>query len=101
MWRRLLTAAWCTCADGFWHPHDATDVPAIHQHVVTEWNVPEAEDTGRRVPKVGFPYVRQCRKDEVWVRIVTIGWRSRDPLQPNQVSAPYAPNRLHGHGGHE
>jgi hypothetical protein len=68
VWRRLLTAAWCTCADGFWHPHDATDVPAIHQHVVTEWNVPEAEDTGRRVPKVGFPYVRQCRKDEVWVR---------------------------------
>jgi len=65
------------CADGFWHLHDATDVPTIHQHVVAEWSVPEAaasrpdckteptEDMVRRILQRDFPYVRQFRKGEV------------------------------------
>lgn len=67
------------CADGFWHLHDATNVPAIHQHVVAEWNVPEAaasrpdckteptEDMVRRILQRDFPFVRQFRKGEVRV----------------------------------
>ncbi len=74
---RLLTAVHCECADGFWHLHDATDVVAIHQHVVAEWNVPEiaasrpdcktesTEEMVQRTLKRDFPYVRQFRKGEV------------------------------------